>query len=154
MIQQIYAILINPPKNNLFREEMKYFSRMTKATTSSGKQNAVLMGRKTWESIPAKFRPLPGRVNVVISSRAKWVLFWVSLFDNWFDIFIGKMEEYLKEVHKSVSCAFIAECKRNRFSVIWNDFFSDFYTFTVYMIYVSYLFLIMFFIHQGYLGNI
>ncbi|XP_042870388.1 dihydrofolate reductase-like [Penaeus japonicus] len=53
------------------REEMKYFSRMTKATTSSGKQNAVLMGRKTWESIPAKFRPLPGRVNVVISSRAK-----------------------------------------------------------------------------------
>nr|XP_027213455.1 dihydrofolate reductase-like isoform X1 [Penaeus vannamei] len=53
------------------REEMKYFSRMTKATKSLEKQNAVMMGRKTWESIPAKFRPLPGRLNLVISSRAK-----------------------------------------------------------------------------------
>ncbi|XP_063591133.1 dihydrofolate reductase-like [Penaeus indicus] len=53
------------------REEMKYFSRMTKMTKSSEKQNAVMMGRKTWESIPDKFRPLPGRLNLVISSRAK-----------------------------------------------------------------------------------
>ena len=29
--------------------------------------NAVLMGRNTWESIPPKFRPLQGRVNIVIS---------------------------------------------------------------------------------------
>ncbi|PHJ19705.1 bifunctional dihydrofolate reductase-thymidylate synthase [Cystoisospora suis] len=29
--------------------------------------NAVLMGRKTWESIPAKFRPLPNRLNIIIS---------------------------------------------------------------------------------------
>jgi dihydrofolate reductase len=31
----------------------------------------VLMGRKTFESIPAKFRPLPGRPNIVISSSDK-----------------------------------------------------------------------------------
>ncbi|KAJ9618329.1 hypothetical protein H2203_009247 [Taxawa tesnikishii (nom. ined.)] len=34
-----------------------------------GVQNIVVMGRKTWDSIPPKFRPLPGRTNLVISSR-------------------------------------------------------------------------------------
>ena len=29
--------------------------------------NAVLMGRKTWESLPASYRPLPGRINGVLS---------------------------------------------------------------------------------------
>ena len=29
--------------------------------------NAVIMGRKTWDSIPPRFRPLKGRLNIVIS---------------------------------------------------------------------------------------
>jgi dihydrofolate reductase len=29
--------------------------------------NRVLMGRRTWESLPERFRPLPGRVNLVLS---------------------------------------------------------------------------------------
>jgi len=29
----------------------------------------VLMGRRTWESLPARFRPLPGRRNIVLSRR-------------------------------------------------------------------------------------
>jgi dihydrofolate reductase len=36
-------------------------------STRSMVLNAVLMGRKTWESIPAKFRPLSGRLNVIIT---------------------------------------------------------------------------------------
>ncbi|MCF8610851.1 dihydrofolate reductase [Gordonia sp. HY285] len=35
-----------------------------KALTGTG---SVIMGRKTWESLPAKFRPLPGRRNVVVT---------------------------------------------------------------------------------------
>jgi dihydrofolate reductase len=33
--------------------------------------HAVVMGRKTYESIPERFRPLPGRRNLVISSNAE-----------------------------------------------------------------------------------
>lgn len=30
--------------------------------------HAVIMGRRTWESLPPKFRPLPGRTNIVVTS--------------------------------------------------------------------------------------
>ena len=44
-------------------EDMKRFKELT-----SG--HPVIMGRKTWESIPAKFRPLPNRKNIVVTRNA------------------------------------------------------------------------------------
>jgi len=32
----------------------------------------VIMGRRTWESIPERFRPLPGRLNVVVTRQHGW----------------------------------------------------------------------------------
>jgi len=32
----------------------------------------VVMGRRTWESLPDRFRPLPGRRNVVVTRNATW----------------------------------------------------------------------------------
>lgn len=50
------------------KKEMGYFARVTKRVSpSSNKINAVLMGRKTWSSIPSKFRPLKDRLNIVIT---------------------------------------------------------------------------------------
>lgn len=46
------------------REDMRDFKRATEG-------NVVLMGRKTWESIGEK--PLPKRINVVVSRDEKWV---------------------------------------------------------------------------------
>ena len=40
--------------------DMKFFKETTEGHT-------VVMGRKNWESIPEKFRPLPNRKNIVIS---------------------------------------------------------------------------------------
>ena len=44
-------------------------SRRFRALTMSGD---VIMGRKTWDSLPARFRPLPGRRNIVVTRDADW----------------------------------------------------------------------------------
>ncbi|KAA8908359.1 dihydrofolate reductase-like protein [Sphaerosporella brunnea] len=55
------------------KSELAYFARVTKRvvaaapTSTSARVNAVIMGRKTWFSIPPRFRPLPDRLNVVLS---------------------------------------------------------------------------------------
>jgi len=46
-------------------EDMAHFKRTTAGCP-------VIMGRKTWDSIPARFRPLPGRRNVVVTHQSGW----------------------------------------------------------------------------------
>ena len=46
-------------------EDLALFKRLTTGAT-------VVMGRATWESLPAAVRPLPGRRNVVLSRRPGW----------------------------------------------------------------------------------
>lgn len=47
--------------------DLKYFKNLTTKLEDPSMQNAVVMGRKTWESIPEKFRPLPDRINIVLT---------------------------------------------------------------------------------------
>ena len=47
-------------------EDMKHFRELTRG-------KPVIMGRKTWESLPEKFRPLPGRQNIVVTRNKAYV---------------------------------------------------------------------------------
>ena len=51
------------------REDMVNFKKITLQTADKTKVNAVIMGRKTYEAIPEKYRPLHGRLNVVVTSK-------------------------------------------------------------------------------------
>ena len=52
----------------------KLSSDMTrfKELTEGNGFNSVIMGRKTWDSLPDAFRPLPERVNIVMSRDTDW----------------------------------------------------------------------------------
>ncbi|KAG5513568.1 hypothetical protein PMAC_001000 [Pneumocystis sp. 'macacae'] len=62
-------------KNDLpwkLKSDMVFFSRVTSgllAIRSTNKMNVVLMGRRTWESLPIHSKPLKNRINVVISRQ-------------------------------------------------------------------------------------
>ncbi|KAM1760158.1 hypothetical protein ACFX12_003059 [Malus domestica] len=47
--------------------DLKFFKDVTVTTSDPAKKNAIIMGRKTWESIPSEHQPLPGRLNVVLT---------------------------------------------------------------------------------------
>jgi len=46
-------------------EDLAHFKRVTMGSP-------VIMGRKTWDSLPPRFRPLPGRANIVITRQPDW----------------------------------------------------------------------------------
>lgn len=46
-------------------EDLAHFKRTTLGSP-------VIMGRKTWDSLPPRFRPLPGRQNIVLTRDAAW----------------------------------------------------------------------------------
>ena len=46
-------------------EDLAHFKRQTQGCP-------VVMGRKTWDSLPPRFRPLPGRSNIVVTRQSDW----------------------------------------------------------------------------------
>jgi dihydrofolate reductase len=46
-------------------EDMAFFREVTLG-------HPVVMGRRTWDSLPERFRPLPGRRNVVVTRNPDW----------------------------------------------------------------------------------
>jgi len=67
-------------------EDMRYFRETTRG-------KPVIMGRKTWESIPDSFRPLPGRKNIVISRN--------PAYDAAGAMRVGSLEEALNQTEET-----------------------------------------------------
>ena len=67
-------------------EDMRYFRETTRG-------KPVIMGRKTWESLPDAFRPLPGRKNIVISRNPAYDAAGATL--------VGSLSEAIGQTHEA-----------------------------------------------------
>jgi dihydrofolate reductase len=66
-------------RNNDLLWRLKSDMNFFKSTTSG---HWVIMGRKSWESLPPRFRPLPNRVNCVVSRNADFQAEGAHVFSN------------------------------------------------------------------------
>jgi dihydrofolate reductase len=80
--------------------ELRHFHRLTTTTTDPKKINAVVMGRATWDSLP--IRPLPKRVNVILSSSVENMSDHRIQFANGIDKALTKLAQ-----RSDIECVFI-----------------------------------------------
>lgn len=100
-------------------EDLKYFKKTTNERT-------VLMGRKTWESLP--FKPLKNRRNIVVSSQKDYKIEGAELFDS-----VEKAVETLKSQNDEVFCiggaslykSLLPEAEKLYITRVYKDFEAD-----------------------------
>ena len=82
------------------KNDLKYFSKMTKGDGN----NAIIMGRKTWDSLPRS--PLPNRENVIITRSVDKTIEKIGILDANTNIFISP----------EVAIDF---CRKMKYSEVW-----------------------------------
>uniref|UniRef100_A0A0N4ZQV3 dihydrofolate reductase n=1 Tax=Parastrongyloides trichosuri TaxID=131310 RepID=A0A0N4ZQV3_PARTI len=72
-------------------KEMAHFNKTTTTVNDPCKRNAVIMGRKCWDSIPQKFRPLKKRLNIVLSRSLQPIEDSDTIIMNDFNLLIDRL---------------------------------------------------------------
>jgi dihydrofolate reductase len=97
-------------KNNDLLWRLKSDMNFFKSTTSG---HWVIMGRKSWESLPARFRPLPNRVNCVVSHNSNFQAEGAHLFSSLSAAIDKAIEEEAEKVFIIGGAQIYAECLKS-----------------------------------------
>lgn len=87
------------------KNEFAYFSKTTTETVNESKKNIVIMGRKSWESIPTKFRPLKNRINFVLTTSKDFNIENAKdsyVFNSWEDMEKKLLDSKFKETYEKI----------------------------------------------------
>lgn len=121
----------------VIRKELRYFSTTTKKVIDPTKRNVLIMGRKTYMGVPESKRPLPERLNIVLSRNPNLTDYPESvILCNSFDEALSKIAE--PEIAKGIENVWIVggssvyneamnskQCHRVYFTEIKGDFECD-----------------------------
>ena len=99
-----------------FSADMKYFKDITTKTTDLAKMNAVVMWRKTRESIPWKYRPLSDRINCILTRQIEKDDIWSKIDD--FVLYFNSIEHCLVELEAK-------ENVENAFIIGWGNLYNQ-----------------------------
>jgi dihydrofolate reductase len=97
--------------------DMKYFKNITTTTNDLAKLNAVIMWKNTRDSISTKFRPLPNRINCILSRSLK------------FESTDSKIDDYVIYFNSIYSCVEALSKKENLeniFIIGWANIYNQF----------------------------
>jgi len=111
-VNNVNMILAIDEKNGLWikwklawqiSKDMSFFKEITSKTNNSSKYNALIMWKKTWNSIPLKFKPLKNRINCILSRSS------VKNNNNEFVIYSNSIDNLLYELNnkKNIENIFI-----------------------------------------------
>lgn len=95
--------------------DLKYFKKITTTTEDLAKLNAVVMWRKTWDSIPSQYKPLPDRINCIISRKLHNESNYSNIDD--FVLHFNSFEHALEELEKK-------ENVENIFIIGWSSVYN------------------------------
>jgi dihydrofolate reductase len=125
MYKKFSIVIATDSKNGIWKnnslawklsKDMKYFRELTTKNTDLWKLNAVIMWKKTWESIPANFKPLPNRINCILSRKI------INESKN------SKIDDFVLYFNSLVSCLSEIETKTNLdhiFIIGWADLYNQ-----------------------------
>ena len=98
------------------KKDMKFFKDTTSNTKDLGKLNAVIMWRRTWQSIPSKNRPLEERINCILTKTIKTNDLDSKIDD--FVLYFNSLEKCLKELSTK-------ENLENVFVIWWASLYNE-----------------------------
>lgn len=102
------------------KQDIKFFKDVTSTTLDKNKINVVLMGRKTWDSLPETSKPLKNRINCVLSKTFKSCENKDIIFCNSIQNFFHKIEIFSKENEIQIERIYVIGG-----SMIYNEFLKN-----------------------------
>ena len=106
-----------------YKKDIERFKEITSKVEIEGKKNAIIVGRKTFESIPDKFRPLKNRINIIMSKKQDKIDELNLLYNNNNNVIIkSSIDEVLKYIksNKKIEKVYIIGG-----SIIYNQFLQN-----------------------------